>query len=77
MHQVGHLLLLLLTEIVLVPSPFLLELRLEEVDAPAGLFLDLFKDGQDFSLFGEVSEAFGGYGEGADCYTCNAPDTSE
>ena len=54
MHHVGHLLLLLLAKVVIVPPPFLFELRLEEVDAPAGFFLDLFEDGEDFSLFGEV-----------------------
>lgn len=41
---------------LLVPSPFLLELLVDEANAPAGLLVDLFEDLEDFFLLFAVGE---------------------
>ena len=71
-HGRHLLLLLLLPKIVIVPSPFLLQLGLEEIDLPSGFLVDFFEDRDDFSLLGYVGETFGSDGDaakGSTCYT--------
>ena len=71
-HGLHLLLLLLLTDVFVGPTPFLFELRFQKVDSPARLLTDLFKYCEDFRLFLKISKALCCYRNAADCGTGNA-----
>ena len=52
--------------LLVVPAPFLLKVAMQEGDAPAGFFLDLLEDLEDFFLLAADGQAFSSYGEAAD-----------
>ena len=53
---------------IFVPTPFLLEVFVDEADLPAGFFVDLVEDLEDFFLLVAFCEHFGCVGQGADGY---------
>lgn len=61
----------LFRRLVLIPSPFLLELLVNESNAPASLFVYSVKDGEDLLLLFAISQTFGSMCERADSYGCD------
>lgn len=57
---------------LLSPTPFLLELFVNEANAPAGLLVDLFENLEDFLLLTAVGEYLTCVCEGADGYRGDA-----
>jgi hypothetical protein len=54
------------------PTPFLLELFIDEADAPAGLLVDLFENLEDFLLLTAIGEYLACVCEGANGYRGDA-----
>jgi hypothetical protein len=69
-HDAVHV--LLVAHVLVSPAPFLAQLGLQKIDAPARFLFDLAQDRQDLFLLLEVCQALGADADAADAGACHA-----